>query len=332
MQNTLASNRIVYLFLAAILLLIHVPTAFCQSPAIFYSQNFSGMNGVGGQVGKYDPSTSTTNAAFVLQSNPSGVSASAGNLFVNTYGGGRGGSVGEYSEATGGVGTGTINTGALITGLTDPVGILSVGTNLFVSSYVTPAGGTASQSISAYSVTNGVATSLNNTLITGLSGPSYQQVLFHNTLIITDPYNNPTGQSQGTVDAYTLNNVGTAQETATPAYSFAYGFATGLALYGNNLFVSNPDGNVAEYDARTGAVINSMFLTGMGNSYSLAISGNYLYVATYSNSNNGTITRFDLTSPAVASTATVEVANAFETFSITADNPVPEPCTLSTLR
>ena len=54
----------------------------------------------------------------------------------------------------------------------------------------------------------------------------------------------------------------------------------GLALSGNNLFVSNFGGTtVGEYDATTGAAINASFITGLNAPYGMALSGNNLFVA-----------------------------------------------------
>src|SRR5438094_320462 len=48
------------------------------------------------------------------------------------------------------------------------------------------------------------------------------------------------------------------------------------------LYVSQQAGRVGEYDAITGAAINANFITGLNNPFSLALSGNDLFVAEFS--------------------------------------------------
>ncbi|MBV8275458.1 MAG: hypothetical protein JO170_09410 [Verrucomicrobia bacterium] len=60
--------------------------------------------------------------------------------------------------------------------------------------------------------------------------------------------------------------------------------SAGLAVFGNDLFVSNgyandTSGGIAEFDATTGKTINFNFVRGLPNPYGLAASGNCLFVA-----------------------------------------------------
>jgi hypothetical protein len=60
---------------------------------------------------------------------------------------------------------------------------------------------------------------------------------------------------------------------------------TGLAVSGNNLFVTSVggpgsySGKVGKYDATTGAVINANFIAGLNNPTGLAVGGNNLFVS-----------------------------------------------------
>ncbi len=57
-------------------------------------------------------------------------------------------------------------------------------------------------------------------------------------------------------------------------------YVDGLAILGNNLFISNSDGGaVGEYNLSTGELINSRFISGLGHPAGLAVSGNTLFVA-----------------------------------------------------
>ena len=71
----------------------------------------------------------------------------------------------------------------------------------------------------------------------------------------------------------------------------------GIAISGNNLFVSAYDGTtVGEYNATTGALIDNTFISGLANPQSLAVSGNDLYVANF---DNNTVGEYDATSGAL---------------------------------
>src|SRR5437763_1275601 len=61
------------------------------------------------------------------------------------------------------------------------------------------------------------------------------------------------------------------------------------------LYVSQQAGRVGEYDAITGAAINANFITGLNNPFSLALSGNDLFVAEFSTQRVG---KYDATTGA----------------------------------
>ena len=316
MHNTIAGlgrKRIFTLVASAITAGFVIPS-ISQAVPFYFSSQGSGSNS--GKVGEYDPATGSGSSTFVTYLDPEEVTATNGNLFVPDF---RDGTVGEFNDKTGA----TINA-SLITGLGGPNGMLAYGSNLFV------AGGNGI--VSEYSINNGTATAENTALIklvgngTG-SQAGYQMALYNNTLFVDDAYAKQ-------VEAYTLKNNGTTAVTATPAFTIPFGFAVGLALSGNNLFVSDADGNIGEYNAATGATINSMFLTSAttnsatGGAYNLVVSGNFLYVASYY---NGTVTQFDLTSPTPASTGVTIISGVSQLTGLAVDAATPEPASVTML-
>ena len=58
------------------------------------------------------------------------------------------------------------------------------------------------------------------------------------------------------------------------------GFVSGLAVYGNTLFVANVyDGKVSAYDATTGVPVSMNFITELGRPFALLVVGEILYVS-----------------------------------------------------
>ena len=78
---------------------------------------------------------------------------------------------------------------------------------------------------------------------------------------------------RGSVGEYTLTGV-----PINPALIKNLAGPFGLAISGNDLFVSQRDGTVAEYTT-SGTVVNSALITGLNWPSGLAISGNDLFVA-----------------------------------------------------
>ena len=89
-----------------------------------------------------------------------------------------------------------------------------------------------------------------------------------------------------------------------------------IAVSGSDLFVGNGS-TIAEYDATTGAVIN----TNLASGSLIAVSGSDLFVG-----HNGTIGVYDATTGAVKNASLFSGLNGF--VAVDEDAPVPEPLTL----
>ena len=282
-------------------------SAASQAVPIYYSSQEAATDN--GSIGFYDSTTGTNTQNFIPFVDPEELSVSAGNLYVARF---RDGTVSEYSASTGASKTGGT---PLVSGVTGANGVLISGNNLFVA---------GSGTVAEYNVNNGVATVENSSLVTG-GAQLYQMALSNNTLYVADAYNNA-------VEAYTLKNNGTTSVTASLAFSVPFGFANGVAIYGNDLFISNQGGDVGEYDATTGASLSSsMYLTVTSSNYAtdgafnLAVTSHYLLVGSYS---RGTITQFDINSPNPASSAVTLLSGVDQMTGLAVDTSVPEPCSM----
>ena len=116
---------------------------------------------------------------------------------------------------------------------------------------------------------------------------------------------NYVGYSQGTVPAFaaTASSATTASGYTAPG---GFGDAEGVAVYSptNTLFVADAvTGTVGTYNATTGAVINSHFLSGLSTPVGLALSGTTLYVA--ANTGGQVLTYNALTGAALGTTISV---------------------------
>jgi hypothetical protein len=167
-----------------------------------------------------------------------GIAASGNRLYItnSTYG-----TVGVYDATTGAA----INS-SLVTGLEAPRGVAVAGNNLYVAGF---------QTIGEYDATTGAA--INASLVTGLDGPDGIAVSRNNLYItnqgeIVSIYNATTG---ATITQYFLTDI-------IDPY--------GIAVSGNHLFVSDSY-QLGEYDATTGATINSTVL--YHGAYGVAIQG-----------------------------------------------------------
>jgi hypothetical protein len=195
-------------------------------------------------------------------------------IYVSQY---LSGTVGEYDATTGAV----INA-SLVTGVSEPEGLVLSGNTLFVSSGEANGG-----SVGTYNATTGAP--INPNFITsGVNGPA-GLALSGNTLFVSNEF----GDNISTYDATTGATIAAPFITGL-AYPYA------LALSGNNLYVSqdySATNWVGEYNASTGATINAqLFTTNPAGAYGLALSGNDLFVAGYQ---NGTVGEYDATTGAV---------------------------------
>jgi len=175
-------------------------------------------------------------------------------LYVSNF---TGNSVGEYNSATG-VG---INA-SLITGLSEPDGLLLSGSTLYVANY-------GSGVVGEYNATTGAA--INASLITGLPHP-WGLALSGSTLYVATFANGKIGTYSATTGA-----------AINASLITGLGGPQGVALSGSTLYVANYNaGTIGEYKATTGAVISGTFIGGLGAPAATVISGSTLYVVGYS--------------------------------------------------
>src|ERR1051326_3829581 len=88
----------------------------------------------------------------------------------------------------------------------------------------------------------------------------------------------------------------------------AVGFLLGsIHVFAADVYVANYySGTVGEYDATTGAPVNTAFITGLSGPLGLALSGNDLFIV---NRDNNTIGEYDATTGAVINSAIVTGLN-----------------------
>ena len=214
---------------------------------------------------------------------------------LNTGGGANGnGTIGEYTLSGG-----TVNA-ALVSGLSNPVGIAASGSNLFVANYgngtigeYTMSGGTVNAALvfglndpfglavsgSDLFVANGNGTIgeyttsgavVNASLVSGLGRLQGLAVSGSDLFVVRQP-SPPTGY--GTVGEYTTS--GAVVNAAMISYN-NYPYA--VAVSGSNMFVTFPQtGSIGEYTT-SGAVVNVNFISNAYNPNGIALSGSNLYV------------------------------------------------------
>jgi hypothetical protein len=180
------------------------------------------------------------------------------------------GTVGVYDGATG-----TFDP-TLVTGLNGPQAIAVAGGNLFV---VNSAIGT----IGEYDANTG--TQLNLALITGLHG-RVGIVAFGDNLFVTSSATHRIDQYSATTGMLTQPRFVMGLKLQGPAE---------LAAAGGNLFVVNSTAgkngeSIGEYNAITGATVNSSLVTGLHGRVDVAVSGTNLFVT---NVPKGSIDEYD---------------------------------------
>src|SRR5580698_4017476 len=158
----------------------------------------------------------------------------------------------------------------------NPVGLAFLGNNLLVSY----GGGI----IAEFSSSGGT---VNNSFITGLSSNPFGMVTSGGSLFVS-------GNGSGTIGQYNL--LGQAINSTL----IGFGGAAGLAVSGNNLYVSSwndgGSGSTISEFTTAGGIVNSSLITVLHNPLGLAISGNDLFVA---NSGNSTIGEYTLSGQTV---------------------------------
>jgi glutamine cyclotransferase len=231
-----------------------------------------------GVVGTYDSITgSAINSAFITGiGGPTGIAFDGNQLYV----GHDNGYVGQYNLTTGAAVNST-----LISGLNSVNGLAVLDNNLFYANWGNSTFGkfdlTTLNKIGSYSVSQyrafGLAIYGDTLLAAGRSG--------------IGQYNTSTGaqikgiDSSGPVNGIAVagnylyaayNTLGTIGRfnlaDGTGSYNFITGLNTprGVAIDGNNLFVSSGT-SIAQYNATTGATINSSFISGLNIPVYIAI-------------------------------------------------------------
>ena len=200
-----------------------------------------------GNVGVFNATTGASLFSIPIGSvttyGPQGVAVLGNNLFVSA----NNNTVGLYDATTGAL----INSSFITSGLSDPRGIVSSGNNLFVCNWLS---GTVGQ----YNATSGA--SINNNFISGLWAPS-DLAISGSTLFVSVENN---------VAAY---NITTGGLISSSFVSGNLGPASGLAVSLNSLFVaSQAFDTIGEYDAVSGATVNSSLVTGLNSPTGIAIS------------------------------------------------------------
>ena len=220
---------------------------------------------------QFDPRTGDYNHIFISGLGaPWGLAIRENTLFVADAGYGQ---VGAYNATTGA----TINTG-FITGLNFPTGVAVSGNILYVASYAAFGGDSV---IGIYNARTGYP--INPYLITGLgSHGAFAVATLGNNLYVTFPFGNVVGKYNAKTGATINANFISVND---PFGIVAVG--GGLADSGGTLYVvsygyaESGAGTIGTYNGRTGATINSDFITGLTEPYFAARLGFDLFVTNY---------------------------------------------------
>jgi len=233
-------------------------TAHCG--IIFVANAGNGISN--GTIGEYTTSGATVNAALISGlAGPEGIAVSGGHLFVANA---ANGTIGEYTTSGA-----TVNP-ALISGLTGPIGIALSGGHLFVVN---------GSGVGEYTTSGAL---VNPTLVSGLFLPIGIAISGTN-LFVTD-----TNGTVGTVGKYTTSG---ATVNAALISSTTQKLPEGIAVSGGNLFVGDTFTNtISEYDATTGAPVNSPLISSLSGPNFLTLSGGNLFVTNFGNGTIGEYT------------------------------------------
>lgn len=261
-----------------------------SAQAQIFTANAAGTNGIGA----YGFDGSTINAAYIPNlSAPQGLAILGSTIFVANSANfvASAGSIGAYN-----VDGSTVNA-SLVSGMDTPYGLAAAGTSLFVSSFnmhtvsaynattgsavggfttitsvLNPSGLAATESVLyVSSVSGNTVTAFNSadgsllgsfSEITGLSGPM-GLALSGSSLFVAN-------QGNGTIGKYDSATGSVINAAFISGLNDA--LPTGLATYGNSLYITNQDGTVREYDLTSGAVISASLFTGLNQGYGIAVS------------------------------------------------------------
>ena len=163
----------------------------------------------------------------------------------------------------------------------------SFGDTLFV---VNKGSGTSNGSIAEYTVSGSTVTTVNASLVKGLSQPMSLAVSGSDLFVLN------TGT--GTIDEYTTT--GAVVETSLVT---GLSGARGIAVSGSALFVTDAvNGRIEEFNT-SGSLLKANFITGLGTPEDIAISGSDLFVTDWTNdcvamyTTGGALLNADLVSP-----------------------------------
>jgi hypothetical protein len=257
-----------------------------------------------------------------------------GQIYVTNSGNG---TIGEYNL------DGTVINASLISGLSNPTGLVVSGSDLFV---VNNGNGT----IGEYT-TSGAT--VNASLVSGLQGP-YGITVSGSDLFVANYGNDTVGEyttSGATVSAsllsaapayptgvvvagsdllVTSNNGWIGEYTLTGAtvyYYFIYGsgldYPFGTALSGSNLFAANSLSNsISEYTT-SGGTVNASLVTGLNAPYGIAVYGADVFVT---NTGNDTVGVYNAATGAEVNASLISGLNDPQGIAV-----VPEPATYATI-
>ena len=230
----------------------------------------------GNTVDAYNISTGTAVNVFSITgvTQPVGVAVSGNNLFVNYSGTGGNSNIGEYNATT----------GALISGtfiqVTGPAQAMVVsGTNLYVVY-----DDLGSAAVGVYDVTTGAQIQTLFPTIDTANGIAISG---------TDMYIAGSTGGNGTVGVF---NASTGATINASLISIPTNYLNGIAISGNNLYVSEMiyPGVVVKYTT-AGVLVSGSFTPGE-DPFGLAISGNNLFVSNDFGGPPDTVSEFNLTS------------------------------------
>jgi hypothetical protein len=218
-----------------------------------------------GTVGAYNLDGSVVNPALITGlNNPQRLSVVDDKIYVaNTANYQTVGTVGLYTT------TGTPLNPTLITGLHEPAGLAISGNDLLVSN--SNGGGVGHYTISGTTIDPAFIPFFNHSVTMPV-----EMAVAGNDLFVVDMMHNAVGKfttTGATINAVFINLTG-------------INGAGGLAVSDGKLYVdsrsgANGAGRIGEYDAATGAAINTALVTGLDYPAGLSIFDNHLFVVNY---------------------------------------------------
>lgn len=211
------------------------------------------VDGNASNIRSFNPTTGALlSSTFITgQQSPYQMATEAGRIYTAQITAGS--NVGIYSD-----------TGSFLSSITTsarPIGVAVSGTNLYV-------GGLATNTVARYNALTGAL--INANFITGFSAIRNLQVDGSGNLFVAS--------FGGTNNVTKWDSAGVAVAGFT---TINLAGSIGLALNGNDLFVTNLSTTVNRYNATTGALVTASFVTGLSSAAGMEVLNNTLYVASY---------------------------------------------------